>query len=54
VAEHILAIQAKVPGAVLGAFAADANSIDYQIENGVPVCRVYFIKKLAFTSYILI
>lgn len=52
VAEHILAIQAKVPGAVLGAFAADANSIDYQIENGVPVCRVYFIKKLAFTSYL--
>jgi len=52
VAEHVLAIQAKVPGAVLGAFAADANSIDYQIENGVPVCRVYFIKKLPFTSYL--
>ncbi len=52
VAEHVLAIQTKTKGAVLGAFAADANSIDYRVENGVPVCRVYFKKKLPFTSYL--
>ncbi len=52
VEEHILAIQLKSQGVVLGAFPADEDSITYQLENGLPVCRVYFRKKLPFISYL--
>jgi glycosyltransferase involved in cell wall biosynthesis len=52
VAEHIVAIQTKSKGAVLGAFPADKDSIEFTIELGVPVCRVYFRKKLPFANYI--
>lgn len=52
VAEHIFAIQNKTEGAVLGAFAADENSLDYSVENGVAVCRVYYQQKTPFLSYL--
>jgi len=52
VAEHILAINTQTKGAVLGAFTADEDSIDYCLEDGVPVCRVYFRKKIPLLSYL--
>ena len=52
VAEHILAIQSKTKGAVLGAFAADTDSLEYQLEDGMPVCRVYYRKKIPFISHL--
>jgi len=52
VAEHILAIQSKIKGVVLGAFPADENSLDYRLEDGVPVCRVYYRKKIPFLSHL--
>jgi glycosyltransferase involved in cell wall biosynthesis len=52
VAEHILAIQTKSKSVVLGAFPADKDAIEYEIEGGVPVCRVYFRKKLPYVDYL--
>lgn len=53
VAEHILAIQKKEAGVILGAFPSAESRIDFQIENEIPVCRVYFRKRAPFLSYLL-
>jgi glycosyltransferase involved in cell wall biosynthesis len=52
VAEHILAIQTKSKAVVLGAFPADEDSIEFDIEGGIPVCRVYFRKKFPYADYL--